>query len=166
MSMPRFATWIVINSLHAYVQLHNCRVCRHVCDQACNVNCVRIAIESMHFCVQLSMNNCRVCEHVCAKVSNVLVGHGSCIELMHMRGACFTAYHCMKCEYIQECSLPGSWINRICICMICVCAVELVWDSVGLRLFTCAETHFVLLIDVFVLIRVGDHTGHPSRDKD
>ena len=91
MSVTRFALSNVAEIMHFYVQLNNCRVCRHVCARVCHGNCHRIhaflgaseqligfvcmsatrfalstVAESMHFCVQL--NNCRVCRHVFHKV--------------------------------------------------------------------------------------------------
>ena len=91
MYVTRFALSNVAESLHFYVQLNNCRVCKHVCAKVCHGNCYRsnaflrageqligfvgmsvtrfalsTVAESMHFCVQL--NNCRVCRHVCYKV--------------------------------------------------------------------------------------------------
>ena len=37
MSVPWFAT----ESVHFYMQMNNCRVCKHACDKVCNVDCMR-----------------------------------------------------------------------------------------------------------------------------
>ena len=91
MAVTRFALSNVAESMHCYVRLNNCRVCKHVCARVCHGNCHRIqaclcqglraseqlirfvgmsatrfasntVAQSMHFCMQV--NNCRVCRHV------------------------------------------------------------------------------------------------------
>ena len=51
--------------------------------------------------------NCRVCKHVCDKVCNV-----ECVKTsVLLRGA---SLHVIECHgNIEECSLPGSWINHV-----------------------------------------------------
>ena len=82
---------VALESMHFYMQLNNCRVCKHVCARVCHGNCHRIhaflcaseqligfvgisvtrfalsnVAESRHFYMQLK--NCRVCKHVFAMV--------------------------------------------------------------------------------------------------
>ena len=41
MYVTRFGLSNVAESLHFYVQLNNCRVCKHVCAKVCHGNCYR-----------------------------------------------------------------------------------------------------------------------------
>ena len=70
---------VAMESMHFYVQLNNCRVCKHICGRVCHGNCyiihafsraseqligfvgmslpgfaMGIAIESLHFWVQVN----------------------------------------------------------------------------------------------------------------
>ena len=33
---------VAMESMHFYVQLNNCRVCKHICGRVCHGNCYRI----------------------------------------------------------------------------------------------------------------------------
>ena len=68
--------------------MNKCRVCKHVCDKVCIVDCVK----NMHFYVQLQVNICRVCEHVCDKVCNM-----DCIKIMQFY---VQLNNCRVCKYV------------------------------------------------------------------
>ena len=109
---------VAMDNSHFYVQLNNCRVCKHVCARVCHGNCRRIraflrageqligfvgmsvtrfalstVAEGMHFCVQV--NNCRVCRHVCYNVARF--ASSNVAESLHF---CIQVNNCSVCRHV------------------------------------------------------------------